>query len=143
MDTNFGILPVPKIFENTEEYASTVNVHTACALAIPMTAIEIDRTTIIMEAMAAESKYLLNPAYYEVSLKTKHSRDDESSEMLDLILTNRVIDIGDVYNFADFGIEFYRLAQSNDRNLASFYDKYENRVNTAIDKLIAKYEGLD
>ena len=145
MDADFGILPVPKIYENTPDYISTVNVHTACSLAIPVTSDgdDLDRATIIMEALAAEAHYLLPPAYYEVSLRTKHARDEESSEMLDIILSNRAIDVGDVYNFADFGINFYRLAQSNDRNLASFYDRYETRVNTAIDRLIQRFEGLD
>lgn len=143
MDTDFGILPIPKIYESIEGYPSTVNVHHACALSIPVTAVDIDRTTIIMEALAAESKYTLQPAYYEISLKTKHSRDDESSEMLDLILSNRVIDIGDVYNFADFGGDFYRLALTNNRNLASFYEKFQPRVEREIDKLIDKFADLD
>ena len=144
MDADFGILPIPKIYEaNDTIYYSTVNVHTACALSIPITAQDLDRTAIIMEALSAESKYTLVPAYYDVSLKTKHSRDDESSEMLDIILSNRVLDIGDVYNFADFGIEFYRRAIANDRNLASFYEKYEGRVNKELDKLIVKIQGLD
>jgi hypothetical protein len=143
MDADFGIVPVPKIYENTEGYPSTVNVHHACALSIPVTTVDIDRTTIVMEALAAESKYTLQPAYYEISLKTKHSRDDESSEMLDLILSNRVIDIGDVYNFADFGGDFYRLALTNNRNLASFYEKFEPRVEREINKLIGKFADLD
>jgi hypothetical protein len=143
METDFGIVPIPKIYEYTEGYPSTVNVHHACALSIPVTTGDTDRTTIIMEALAAESKYTLQPAYYEISLKTKHSRDDESAEMLDLILANRAIDIGDVYNFADFGSQFYQLAAKNDRNLRSFYEKFEGKVNKEIDKLIAKFEDLD
>jgi len=148
MDADFGILPIPKINESPDTvYYSTVNVHTACSLAIPVTSAGsseiLDRTTIIMEALAAESKYTLTPAYYDISLRTKHVRDDESSEMLDIILENRVLDIGDVYNFADFGIEFYRRAIANDRNLVSFYEKYESRVNKEIEKLIDKIQGLD
>ena len=145
MDADFGLLPIPKIDESGGNiYYSTVNVHTACALAIPVTsAANLDRTAIVMEALSAESKYTLVPAYYEISLKTKYSRDDESSEMLDIILNNKVLDIGDVYNFADFGIEFYRRAIQNDRNLVSFYEKYENKVNKEIEKLIGKIEALD
>jgi len=148
MDADFGILPIPKIYESPDNiYYSTVNVHTACALAIPVTAAGspeiLDRTSIIMEALAAESKYTLTPAYYEISLRTKHVRDDESSEMLDIILENRVLDIGDVYNFADFGIEFYRRAIANDRNLVSFYEKFESRVVREIEKMIDKIQILE
>jgi len=144
MDADFGILPIPKIYEAADTvYYSTVNVHTSCALAIPVTAQDLDRTAIIMEALAAESRYLLPPAYYDVALRTKHARDDESSEMLDIILNNKVLDIGDVYNFAEFGIEFYRRALSSDRNLVSFYERYEARVEREIDRLIDRIQGLD
>jgi hypothetical protein len=144
MDTDFGILPIPKIFEAADNiYPSTVNVHIACALAIPVTTENIERTTIIMEALAAESKYTLVPAYYEISLRTKHARDEESSEMLDIILANKVIDIGDVYNFADFGTEFYRLALRNNRDLASFFERFEPRVERDIGRMIERFEALN
>lgn len=145
METDFGIVPIPKIYEQDENYWSTVNVHHAFGLAIPITANDdiLDRTTIILEALSAESKYTLQPAYYDISLKTKHSRDEESSAMLDLILSHRVIDIGDLYNFASFGSEFYTLAKNNDRNLSSFYEKNESKVNKEIDKTIAKIEALE
>lgn len=145
MDADFGILPIPKMYEHTEKYISTVNVHTACSLAIPKSVSEEDlnRTTIIMEALAAESSYHLPEAYYEVTLKGKQTRDEESREMLDLILSNRAIDLGDVYNFAGFGHDFYRLALYNDTNVTSFYERYESSVNTEINKLIAQFDRLD
>ena len=143
MEADFGIVPIPKIYESTDGYPSTVNVHHACSLSIPVTTQDMDRTTIIMEALAAESKYTVQPSYYEISLKTKHSRDDESADMLDLILSNRVIDIGDVYNFADFGGQFYQLALKNDSNLTSFYEKHEAKLQKEIDKLITKFAELE
>ena len=143
MDDDFGILPIPKIYESSDtNYHSTVNVHTSCALAIPAVCKDTDRTTIIMEALAAESKYTIQPAYYDIALYRKHSRDEDSREMLDIILSNRVLDIGDVYNFAEFGIEFYRRAKDNDRSLVAFYEKYESKVNKEIDKLIGRIQDL-
>ncbi|MCL1858880.1 MAG: hypothetical protein FWF92_06565 [Oscillospiraceae bacterium] len=143
METDFGILPVPKYDESIKGYPSTVNVHHACTLGIPVTTDNLDRTTIIMEALAAESRYTVQPAYYEVSLKTKHSRDDDSAAILDLILSNRVIDVGDVYNFGGLGGDFYGLALTNDSNLASFYEKHESAVLEAINKTIENYQKLE
>jgi hypothetical protein len=54
-----------------------------------------------------------------------------------------VLDIGDVYNFADFGIEFYRLALTNNRNLASFYERFEARVERELERLIDRFADLD
>ena len=63
--------------------------------------------------------------------------------MLDLILSNRVIDIGDIYNFGGFGGAFYGLALTNDSNLASFYESYKDAVESDIKKVIENYRKLD
>ena len=47
--------------------------------------------------MTAESKYTLIPAYYDIALKTKFARNDESGKMLDLIFANRMYDIGHIF----------------------------------------------
>ena len=38
------------------------------------------------------------PAYYDVALTGKHIRDEDSAEMLDIILDGRVFDLGYIYN---------------------------------------------
>lgn len=38
-----------------------------------------------MEAICVESYRTVTPAYYKISLKKKYLRDDETSQMLDLI----------------------------------------------------------
>ena len=39
------------------------------------------------KALSAESMYTLTPAFYDVVLKTKAARDEDSAAMLDLIFT--------------------------------------------------------
>ena len=52
-------------------------------------------TGAVIETLMCESVNTVLPAYYEIMLKGKYSRDEESSEMLDLIIERCVIDIGD------------------------------------------------
>jgi len=92
MDTDFGIVPFPKADESQERYISAlVN---PWPKFVPSHAQNPERTSIIWEAIAAESRSTIVPAFKEMSLKTKFARDDESSEMIDLIFNNVFIDPG-------------------------------------------------
>ena len=100
------------------------------------------------EALAAESYYTLVPGFYDVVLKTKNTRDDESAGMIELILKNRVYDLGMYYNFAGFAMNtvfltgcqawFSGISQTSD--IASFYAKYETQIAKAISKLVKAVE---
>ena len=92
MDADFGIVPYPKSDENQKQYYSMSN--GAWAKIVPNHVADPERTSIILEALAAESKNIVIPAYKEICLKTKFTRDDESSEMLDIIFDNILEDLG-------------------------------------------------
>ena len=92
METDFGILPSPKYDKTQAKYYS--NVLDGWPLCVPVTNQDLERTSVIMEALAVESRNLVLPAYLEKALRTKYSRDDESLEMLDIIEQSRTSDFG-------------------------------------------------
>ena len=143
MDKDFGILPLPKLDEIQEKYYTDVISYTGAAMCIPVTASNTDRTGHILEAICAEAKYTTMPAYYDVTLKTKMSRDEESSEMLDIIFTNRVWDIGEISNYGSFGGDLIYMSMKNDPNIASKFDKAMPKMEKDIQKAIDKYDALD
>lgn len=143
MEKDFGILPLPKLDETQTEYYTDVISHTGCTMSIPVTASDVERTGHILEAICAESTYTTMPAYYEITLKTKMARDEDSAEMLDIIFTNRVWDAGEFSNFGDFSGQLIHLSMKNDPNIVSLFEKLEPRMQTAIDKAIEKYAALD
>lgn len=105
METDFGILPVPKWDEDQTEYRNVVSLWCAALMGVPKTAGDTERTGILLEALNAESLYTLTPAYYTVTLKSKSARDEESAEMLDIIFASRVYDLGNMYGWGDvFGL---------------------------------------
>ena len=97
METDFGILPIPKWDEAQEEYHNVVSLYCAAMIAVPKTAGNTERTGVVLEAINAESMYTLTPAYYDITLKTKSARDEESSAMLDIIFSSRVYDLGNMF----------------------------------------------
>jgi len=143
MESNFGILPMPKYDETQENYYSLVNPYTGVLLGVPKSAGDLERVSIILEALAAESKYTLQPAYYDVVLQRKYVRDDESSEMLDIIFGSRVYDIGGVYSFGNVNVDFYTLVSKYDTNIISYYEKKISQMEKAIDKIVEIFREMD
>ena len=72
MDTDFGILPYPKLDESQETYYTLPEI-TSMMFCVPMTA-SADYTGIILESLAAESVSSVTHAFYEVCLKGKTVR---------------------------------------------------------------------
>jgi len=143
MDDDFGILPLPKYNENQTQYYSNVNSYTGAMIGVPKSASDPDRTSIILEALAAESRYTLFPAYYEITLQRKFTRDDESAAMLDIIFSTTVYDTGAAYNIGDIWMTMFNMCGKEDRNFASFMEKNEPKVQKAIEKLIKSVENED
>ncbi len=141
MDTDFGIVPWPK-YDEAAEYCTNVDAGTNMCI-IPMTAGDPERTSIILEAMSAIGYDKVLPAYYEVALQTKASRDDDSAEMLDIIKAARIYDLG-YYNADMSGVyanEFVDFAAtpSLGRNFTSWYEKNEKTVTKALERVLKEY----
>lgn len=140
-EADFGILPVPKFDENQEDYRHMVSIHVTGFLTVPLCADDPERTGIILEALAAESRYTLIPAYYDIMLTQKYVRDDDSADMLDIVFSSRVYDAGDIFGFGGLGDTILRIVSKN-RNapadLASLYAKKEAAVASAIEKFTAQ-----
>ncbi len=86
----------------------------------PVTTQDAERPSIILDALAAESTDTVVKAYYDVALKGKYTRDEESVEMLDLIFANRIFDLGDTIWCADLRDGVFRVMfGANDRAISS------------------------
>ncbi len=136
-DADFGIIPVPKLEESQDTYYSMVSQHTTGLMSVPKTqgGEKLEEIGLVLEAMAAISHYDLIPAYIESSLKTKHSRDAESAEMLDIIIGNRIFDPMLIYNFGDFANLFMSFGYKNNTAVASTIETNKDKVEAAIQKL--------
>lgn len=143
MDADFGILPNPKFDESQESYNTSVNPYTSVTIAIPISNPEIEKAGMILEDLSAESKYTLQPAYYELNLGTKFIRDEESSEMLDIIFKSRLYDIGELYDFGGFASGVVRYPSTYKEGYASAFASMEVKMQTAIDKMIENYRELE
>ena len=140
METDFGILPLPKFDENQKEYNSMISMGCSNSIAIPTTA-NAERSGAIIEALSAESYYTLKPAYYDIVLKTKNARDDASSEMLDIIFENRIFDIAYMYDWG--GIIGSINGLKTDGKISSTIDSKLKAAEKELEKTLTAYAELE
>ncbi len=141
MEEEFRIIPVPKLNEEQEHYNTML--HDGVTLfGIPITNSKLDETSITLECMASESMKTVTPAYYEVALKVKYARDNESGMMIDLIRENVSSDFAALYsNSIANVVHFFRNnLQSKKEGIASSLEKNQKLWNKSLGKLLEKLE---
>jgi hypothetical protein len=139
MEADFGIVPFPKADENQTRYYAATN--GAWPKIVPNHAPNPERTSIILEALAAESKNVTIPAFVEICLKTKHTRDEESLEMVEIILSSVTEDLGTTifWDSIKGGLLDEVMGRGNfisviERRSAN-WEKLLNDMNNAVDDL--------
>jgi len=143
MDTDFGILPIPMYEENQASgYGHIANSYVTPFVLIPADAPELERSGVIIDALARKGMEHITPAYYDVSLKGKFSRDDESQEILDLVFSTMVWDICFYYDFGGIGKILDTMVGAKKTDFVSAYEKIEGKIKTAIDKYVDQYRDL-
>ena len=136
MNDEFGILPWPK-FTVEDKYSTIVNGH-ASLLVMPITVPDKAKTGKITEALCAIGSRDVIPAFYDVSLKTKFSRDAESEEMIDIVKESIIYDLGYASGGA-FQSVGYTLAGMSNPDFASYYAANESRALNDLENFIDSY----
>ena len=96
MDTDFGLLPMPKYNKEQKDYTTFVN-PAASLVGIPIYWQNDDnarRNGVLLEAMAYYGHVFIAPEFMEKAIKGKGTRDVDSIDMLKIIMKNRQYDLG-------------------------------------------------
>lgn len=140
MKSDFGIVPFPKYDEDQENYITSV-LRTVTVASIPTTVEDPSKCTFILEAMSSDGYNDIIPAYYEVALKGKYSRDEDTAEMLDIISTTTFFAFADVF-YAELGANSDMLSnyvRSGSQGLASFFESRKSNIEQLLENLYEDY----
>ena len=143
MDSDFGLLPMPKYDERQEKYYTWTSPWISSALLLPVTNLEPENAAILMEEISYQSMITVRPAYYDVSLEGKYTRDTESVEMLNIILGNCVYDLSMIYDWGGVGMLINTMSNAKADNFASRYESLAGRAQTALEKTIEEYKSIN
>ena len=138
MDSDFGILPHPKLDEAQADYLCPVSYWWATFAVVPKVNSRYDLTGDMMEAMGYYSQQLITPAYMEKSIQGKSLRDEDSLDMLDVILRGRVYELAAIYNWGSVNSMFAQLSTSSDPKFASAYKSVQKMANKALEQTIGE-----
>ncbi|MBQ8509891.1 MAG: hypothetical protein IJ493_08305 [Clostridia bacterium] len=125
MQTEYGILPLPKFDETQENYYTYSHSSHNSTVSLPVTSAQkSDMLCMILEDMAYYSMDLIRPAYYEKTLTGKIALDDDSVEMLEIITQSTVYEPAFLLlsNNLTNGGSGLRAAISNAKPAASFIE---------------------
>jgi len=140
---DFGIVPMPKFDQYQERFLTMVNEH-ASIMGIPAFNSNLEMTGKVVEALSAASHRLLVPAYYEVGLQTRYSRDEESVRMLDLIVDGIVFDFGLLYHIPTWNIYQTILSSRTDPGTFASSIEREGRIaERRIEQILNMYAEID
>lgn len=147
MESDFGLLPYPKLTATQKDYYATVAPFNSQFICVPMVQNDLERTGVLAEALAYYGQKDVLSAYYDVSLKGLNSRDEESSDMLDIIFANLVYDVGYLYQIGPYNKNFNYMVSRGDTNFVTMYESLYNvasaqldRINDAYAKLLVKWQ---
>ncbi len=131
-ELEYGILPMPKLSEDQENYYCGFAGYQTAMYCIPVDVYDDEISGVISEAMAYHSKTLVTPAYYDRTLIGRHVQDAESEETLEIIFANRIYDLGLFYKIGTYGTQLGYLLRDKSTDFVSMYTKFEKAANADL-----------
>lgn len=126
---DFGILPLPKYDEKQENYITQA---WPCITAIPALVRDQDMSSAVLEALNRITYLDVYPIYKEIILQRKLTRDNESSEIVDIISSNALCDFGTIFRVDD------KLIWPQDicGKYSSWWASNKEKLTTKLEKII-------
>ena len=137
MEDDYGVLPLPKYDEAQSNYQTNVSGAGTCII-LPVSCSDTDVVGTLIDAYAAIAYDDITPSLFDVIASVKNTRDEESSQMVQLIIRNRVFDPVRMYYIDGHNIADDLLA-SKSTDVASYIAKNEQRAAAALDKIITAF----
>ncbi len=138
MKDDYGILPMPKWNEEQPTYLSCVN-SAGGQVVVPNNPEDAERTGMIFEALGAAAYDMITPSLFDVITKTKNVRDEESADMVELIIRQRVFD--PMYTSLITGFDWAQgMLKDKKTDVASTLAKQQKAMEKAMEKLVKAYQ---
>ncbi|MBE6610571.1 MAG: hypothetical protein E7634_07875 [Ruminococcaceae bacterium] len=140
MKADFGIIPLPKLSENQENYGNTIQYNTSQCYVVPYRMDDYlnEKSCYVLEALAYYSSTefdetgCLSYAYYTLCLQAKGTRDDDAWDMLDIIFDNRVFDLACALNISNVNTIIRACTTGAECNWVSQRDANLSNLDTEI-----------
>lgn len=144
MKSDYGIIPYPKFDEIQEDYLTRIQ-DAVALISVPITIApeKLEAAGAALEALAAESYRSVTAVYFEVAMKVKYSRDDISSQMLDIVRGGAYLNFASIYNESIGNPWFVMriLMGAKSKDFASWYAKNEPIILKQLAKVTESFRA--
>ncbi len=142
MESDYAVLPFPKYDADQDKYLSLIATATQMTY-IPTTIADVALTGKVCEALSYYSYKDVVPAYYDVALKNKYSRDENTQKMLDIIRAGAVMPFEYAYSTMIGGSTWPNQVLSSssrkDGNVASLLASVQSTWEASIETTLEAY----
>lgn len=139
-DVEYGIVPAAKYNEDQDRYYNKCSANYANGICIPVSVKDPDFSAYMLEVMSIGGKNNIANTYYNVVLKNKDFRDEDSEEMLDIIFNSIVYDPAIIYTKIGIHNILADLIKQNSTDFYSTLDTNRESYEKAIEEIITDYE---
>ena len=136
MDATFGVVPLPKLDETQEDYRCDF-VQSCLFYTIPVTNAHLYETAVASDYLSYLGMRDILPIYYENVVEQKGLRNEDSIEMLDIVLSNKTIDIANVFGWGmtlnqTISKELFKGSDA----IASILEKQKSKIEKSIQDML-------
>ncbi len=139
-DVEFGIIPYPKLDEAQENHYSLTATYHNQYIAVPFFVEDEERTGMLLEILAYKGKQYVTPAFYDLQLIGRDTRDNESEGMLDIIYKNVIFDPGLVYRLTGMSDSYQQVRSQRTNVFASRYEASKDSAQNDVDAINSLFE---
>lgn len=146
MEDDYGILPYPKYdTEQTAYYTSLSGGSMLLGISTLPSETEMDYIGLITEALAIKSNDVLRTAVYETVFENQLTRDEESKEMLEIIIDGLYADFVFIHASGPDGYygEIHMLLGIGQNNYTSMRNRNKKRLEAFYQGILDLYNNLD
>ena len=132
MESDFGVVPLPKWDETQERYYTPSDSN---AFGTLVTAKSPEAVGAYLEMGSSYGHRNLIPLFFDKELKAKLARDPESAEMFDLILSSSTYDLG-INAYQGSVNQELRFGFLDGKDLASFVEEIKPKINGVLENSV-------
>lgn len=147
MEDDFGIIPLPKYDTEQDRYYTRIGTSTSMFF-IPKTAKYPETVGAVCEALAYYGQKDVIPTWYNVALKEKYTREEDTKEMVDLIRQSAELAFDCVYaqNLSEATsayFAFWDVSHNVGENVTSYVESRSEKLKTELAELSETIKNMD
>lgn len=142
MKADYGIVPFPLLDKNQKNYQSIIH-DIIRIMFLPTNCQKVDAVCAALEELAFQGYRNVLPQYYDVLLKNKYARDDNSAQMIEIIRSNTLTEFGRLFSLNTIASIQRLQIQARSSDFASKYASLIEGAQTVLDDYIELFEAID